>query len=332
MRLTSILIVAALAAAPTRADAALGGAGADFLKVEHGARGTGMAGAFTAVVDDGNALWWNPAGLGWMPFKEVMASHVSALGQVSSELIGVAYPLDPKIGTLGASFSYMNIPGLTSYDANGVAGGKITANAFTLGLAFGRKIIEQVTAGVHMKLIGQKLDTESGRGFSCDVGLQARQAGFSAGLAVLNVGPSFNMAGNGSNLPTVFRGGLAWAPIKRLALSVEEEGQKDGEVVFHGGAEFKASQAFALRGGWQQVRDAGGAAGISMGVGYQAMIGGSQGGGSGWAGEDTPWWDRKNDEFDGGKPEGAYAIFVDYAFVTLGTLGDTHRVTLGVRF
>jgi hypothetical protein len=44
--------------------------GADFLKIDSGARSQGMGGAFTAVADDVNALTWNPAGIAFLKTRK----------------------------------------------------------------------------------------------------------------------------------------------------------------------------------------------------------------------------------------------------------------------
>ena len=39
---------------------------AEFLTIPVGARGIGMGSAYSAVADDISAIWWNPAGLGFL--------------------------------------------------------------------------------------------------------------------------------------------------------------------------------------------------------------------------------------------------------------------------
>ena len=43
-----------------------GGAAVPFLLISPDARGSGMGEVGTAVADDINAIYWNPAGLGWL--------------------------------------------------------------------------------------------------------------------------------------------------------------------------------------------------------------------------------------------------------------------------
>ena len=40
-----------------------------------------MGGAFTAVADDATAPWWNPAGMVYLPYREVIPHHAEQFGQ-----------------------------------------------------------------------------------------------------------------------------------------------------------------------------------------------------------------------------------------------------------
>lgn len=63
-------------AAPAAADKYAG----EFLHVGAGARALGMGGAFVAVADDASAAWWNPAGLSFLPYKEILYMHAEQFG------------------------------------------------------------------------------------------------------------------------------------------------------------------------------------------------------------------------------------------------------------
>jgi len=66
----------------------------EFLKVPVGARAVGMGGAFTAVADDATAIWWNPAGMIYLPYKEVLPQHAEKFGSlVNHDFMGFVLPL-----------------------------------------------------------------------------------------------------------------------------------------------------------------------------------------------------------------------------------------------
>lgn len=66
----------------------------EFLKVQVGPRAIGMGGAFTAVADDATAPWWNPAGLIYLPYREVLFQHTEKFGSlVNYDYLGGVFPL-----------------------------------------------------------------------------------------------------------------------------------------------------------------------------------------------------------------------------------------------
>src|SRR2546428_575593 len=68
--------------------------GGEFLKVPVGARAVGMGGAFVAVADDATAPWWNPAGLVFLPYREVIPQHSERFGSlVNHDYLGGVFPL-----------------------------------------------------------------------------------------------------------------------------------------------------------------------------------------------------------------------------------------------
>ena len=71
----------------------------EFLKIPMGARAIGMGGAFTAVCDDASAAWWNPAGMVFLPYREVMIQHAEQFGSLETHdvLTGV-FPLGGEKG------------------------------------------------------------------------------------------------------------------------------------------------------------------------------------------------------------------------------------------
>ena len=126
-RLLALTLLALGLAAGRASAAATGLAGAQFLTIEQGARGLGMGGAFSSVADDASALWWNPAGLARTELREVTFSHTAHIESVTTEHVGFVRPAASLHGTLGASLTYLSIPGIEGYDAAGASTGKLTA-------------------------------------------------------------------------------------------------------------------------------------------------------------------------------------------------------------
>jgi hypothetical protein len=66
----------------------------EFLKVPVGARAIGMGAAFVGVSDDATAPYWNPAGLIYLPYKEVLPQHSEQFGSlINHDYLGAVFPL-----------------------------------------------------------------------------------------------------------------------------------------------------------------------------------------------------------------------------------------------
>jgi hypothetical protein len=89
----------------------------EFLKIPVGPRALGMGGAFTAVADDATSPYWNPAGMVFLPYREVMFQHTEKFGSLANhDYLGGVFPLGGKKGreqALGVSlfrFAVDDIP------------------------------------------------------------------------------------------------------------------------------------------------------------------------------------------------------------------------------
>ncbi len=80
----------------------------EFLTIPVGPRAIGMGGAFTAVADDATSPYWNPAGMVYLPYREVMAQRDWHFGSLlTHDHIGGVYPLGGEKGSraaLGVTF------------------------------------------------------------------------------------------------------------------------------------------------------------------------------------------------------------------------------------
>src|SRR5580765_1256056 len=86
IRLLLAMAGLAVAAVPAGATKYAG----EFLKIPVGARAVAMGGAFTAIADDATSPFWNPAGMVYLPYKEVFLQHAEQFGSLVNHNFGSA--------------------------------------------------------------------------------------------------------------------------------------------------------------------------------------------------------------------------------------------------
>ena len=95
-------------------------AGAAFEDLGFGARGPGMGDAFTAAADDADALYWNPAGLNYVPRLQETFGHNVWIDGINSEHLAFAFRSKPNV-VMGAGISYVNVGDIERADKYGNA-------------------------------------------------------------------------------------------------------------------------------------------------------------------------------------------------------------------
>ncbi len=272
--------------------------GADFLKIDSGARSQGMGGAFTAIADDVNALTWNPAGLALLEHPEIGYLRMIYFGDVAYNFGGVAVPMPAGENTFGLGAGVINLG--TSFDSTGGAAPAVSTadNAFFLGLAYRFKNI--ISFGVTGKYIMRNIAGYNAAAFGGDAALLATPVEhLRIGAGIFNVGQQVQFISAADPLPMTGRMGLAYqiidVPHNSFTLSADGSYQIQAKAFQAGvGGEYWIDKTFALRAGYtgdayQQHWTAG--AGLNLNV-FQ----------------------------------------LDYAYAPAGTLGDTHRISFILRF
>ncbi|MBN1383916.1 MAG: PorV/PorQ family protein [Elusimicrobia bacterium] len=299
-----------------------GSTSAAFLKIGIGARPVSMGSSYVAVADDAYAIYWNPAGLLQIDKREIAGVHNTWFEQIQHEFLGYVHPLSEKnalaFGMIGL-YTKKDIEGRTGlgeqfegvpdpYEPLTSPEWYFRSYDFAAVANYAHRVGRGLDAGMGLKLIKQKIDVEEAYGAALDLAGLYRTGkliktgnGLSMGFAVQNIGPKIKFIEKGFHLPLNFKAGCAYRLLdKKLTTAFDINQSIDNYMKFSAGAEYLLMKMLALRAGYGfrlYGSEPGASSGISAGMGF-----------------------KMND------------IQMDYAFVPFGVLGNTHRVSLLVRF
>ena len=296
------LVAAAAMAASTAMASGVGTTGAQFLKVGVGARPLAMAGAFSALADDANALNWNPGALGAQTKRSATLSYNALFDDTNQGFLGYAHPLADEMGTLAGGINYLTVSNIPKRAGDTESPDSTFNNQnFVISGAYGKKTaVEGLSVGGTLKYLRETLDSFSASAVAIDAGAlyKTRVPGLTAGGSIQNLGTKLGP----DPLPTTLKGGAAYKLLgDKLALAGDLDWfAEDRRAQFDLGAEYWAHKALALRAGYQFGR-------------WQDHLGGINGASFGFG-------------------VCVERLRFDYAFLPFGRLGDTHRMTLGWTF
>jgi hypothetical protein len=288
----------------------MGTSNADFLLIAPGAGPAAMGGAYTALAQDVNAAFWNPAGLAPMEGRRITLMHLAWFESLNYEFLAYAQDLGPGQG-IGGYVVYFWAPEFNSTeDENGVvldpASGRMydAAAGLSCGYSLGdvQLLRGRTYIGGTLKFINRQLMDMSMQSIGVDIGIMVEaENGLVVGLTALNLGTEIE----GEQSPFTVKLGLG-LPLRmssndhqfRLALDIvkpiDYANWEDHTWKTCIGFEYLLLQSFAFRGGYQSGEDL---AGVTAGIGIRFHV-----------------------------------LQLDYAFAPYGVLGYTHRISLSLNF
>jgi len=288
-------------------DKAAGTTAAAFLKLPAGARAQALGSSYSAAVDNSDALFWNPAGLGRMEeagLSEVGFSYNALLETSYSGTLSYARPFASRGGVLGFAAEYFSQSAITRYDVFGNSQGNFKPVDLALSAAYG-KAFGRIFGGAAVKFIRSAIDNTSGSSFALDLGVQADrvtdlgEGALDAGFSIRNIGPPLQLGSVSDPLPMKMQGGVLWhiSPTVGGLLDIHIPVDQDpyfsigSEATFPFGDRMKGS----VRGGYNISRDRNidGLTAMSAGFGLDL-----------------------------------FRFRLDYAWVPFGDLGTTHRISM----
>jgi hypothetical protein len=198
-----VLGTAPAAAQESVDNTAFGGSSAEFLLLGAGPRGAALGGAYAALANDVEALYWNPAGVALMERPGVSLASYTYLADTRYSWGGLAFPMSGgqraiglQIGTFG--FSDQPIYTLENPDGDGSTYG--VAQTF-VGLTYSQNFSDRFSAGMTGKYISDQLGSTSGTGFAVDFGTsfhaQIGPRPIRASFVIQNLGSTIKHEGAG---------------------------------------------------------------------------------------------------------------------------------------
>lgn len=234
--------------------------GMAFLRMNSFARSEAMAGAFTAVAEGPDGLYYNPAGVSGAE-EETVSLHASYLiwtadTSKQSVVAIIPYHVAEKYFYINSlSVDYFAVPGLTKYDEDGTALGDMIYNDLAVSLNFGSKN-KDMAYGANLKILNENIDVYSGAGAALDLGiLYDISTTWRAGISLSNIG-FFKLDSIQVGLPFSFRSGISVRNTERTYLIAVDYEQYNSDSIFHVGGELTRNGYF-LRGGWRNTQETG---------------------------------------------------------------------------
>lgn len=213
------------------------------------ARARGMGGAYTAVADDINSIFFNPAGLTNVNI-EVMAGYSSLYGQEFSEYKTGAFGfrLPQKLGTLAFSGRMFDI----DFDEESLMSEQIwsASHAFNLQSDIHSQISLGYTVNFNrLQFDGEKTDTA----VAIDLGATALLHGRTKfGFCVSNLNQAVMGDSNQNTLPSRLALGISYLPYDRVTTSIEIKKDFAQETEFMAGVEALLFDPLSIRFGVHQ--------------------------------------------------------------------------------
>ncbi|RKZ16967.1 hypothetical protein DRQ53_04960 [bacterium] len=284
--------------------------GAQFLKLGPTARATGMGSAYTAVADNVESVYWNPAGIVSVRGNQVLVSQTEWTADINLSFFAMVFNPRSIDGTfaISARALWMDsqlVRTATEPDGNGQL---FDSGSQTVGLTYSRFFTDKFSAGATLHYLHSSLADFDVNTAVADIGILYRIGirGMKIGMSIQSLGAEVTYDERPARMPTMFKVGFAMDAVRvgrqRLIAATEFEHPVDNTERANFGAEYNMgfdSGAFFLRGGYSLEYDT---QGLSAGAGFRVNTGNSS------------------------------AVDLDYSWVDMAALGFVHRVGLMIGF
>ena len=282
---------------------AAGTTAADFLNLGVGGRAMGMGGAYSALANEADALYWNPAALTLIPGKSITLMHAPYFSSSFYDYAAYGQNLG-RAGAFGVGFQYFSAGSIAQTDGGGYPTGSSLSPydlALSFGYAYGGEDWGGFSAGVAGKYVKSQV-VGSAQTMAMDWGVLSPlffQDRLRLALSASNIGGTLRFDAANEPLPVLVKLGSAYRLFDHWTFSLDEDFPRGDNPYTALGVEYlfpmREGFSFAARGGFntQTLTSITGITGFSMGLGAKFN-----------------------------------SCSVDYAFAPYGSVGIAHRLSL----
>jgi hypothetical protein len=238
-----------------------------------------MGGTFSAISNDVNALQSNPAGL--QGIGKGMLSTGMVLYIADIKFGHLQYGFSKGKNTFAVGINYVNYGSIGRRGENNEDLGTFTPMDFAFQTAYSRPISEELSVGIEVKAIYERIDSFTSYGAAADLGMQylMRERHLTLGLVVKNAGTAFKAHDEvKGSLPLCVTGGFCFHPLPVVNFNLDvTKIFSDSRTLAKFGAEWWAVPLFALRAGYTNA-----GSDLKIGYGSDMLAGFSAGFGISW--------------------------------------------------
>jgi hypothetical protein len=278
---------------------------AAFLKIDAATRPVAMGGAFVGLANDVNAVFWNPAGLTQTEKKELTTMYNAWFAGIHYGSAAYSQHIG-KNAAIAASMQGLWVDIENRIEDTEKPESTTSVYSYAAGISGSYALVPNAfSLGGTLKFLNQEFDVDNSSGVAVDIGGLIHVAGLGIGLTLQNL--KLQMSNDGK-LPLCFRVGGAYQLAKSAVIAGEYSKFGSGDPAYHIGLEKWFRDIFAIRVGYNISSGGNPSKGLSAGFGLKAY---------------------------GTKPLEDMNFQLDYAYVPApdwGTMGDTHRISMIVRF
>ena len=224
-----------------------------FMKLPYSARAMGMANAFSALSNDGDAVFFNTAGLAQVKTTQVKINYMNYIeglqggSAVFSTNLAEDWVVAPFIQFLASDE-------IIRTDIIGNQHGTFTTSNMVAGLGFARTMHPALDFGVNLKYVYESLESYNASAAAIDISLihQTNNENLRLGVSLRNFGMQltyFTESEYEENLPTMLITGLTYSFHDRGSLNFDLCRPFDNDFFFRFGLEYHYNSVFTIRGG-----------------------------------------------------------------------------------